>query len=243
MGEFIVFPAIDLRGGQVVRLVQGDPRRQTVYASDPAAQALHWIEGGAGWLHVVNLDGAFEQPQQANMAALKAILATCSQHKVKVQLGGGLRTPESIQRALELGVSRLLLGTVAVTDPGLVASTLQHYGAERIAVALDAEDGMIKTRGWQEASPISAVELGRRLKQAGLEAVICTDIARDGTGQGANIPACQALQQTTGLKVIASGGVNSLEDVRRARQVGLAGVIVGRALYQGNFTLQEALQC
>jgi len=241
--EFIVYPAIDLRQGQVVRLVQGDPQQQTIYASDPAAQARRWIESGARWLHVVNLDGAFEQPDQVNQAALAAILEARLQYGTQVQFGGGLRTLESIQRALAQGVQRVLLGTAAVTDPDLVALALELYGAERIGAALDAQDGLIKTRGWQEASGIPAVELGRTLAQAGLEIVIYTDITRDGTGRGANIPACQALQQAAGLRVIASGGVHSLEDIFQARQAGLAGVIVGRALYQGSFTLEEALQC
>jgi phosphoribosylformimino-5-aminoimidazole carboxamide ribotide isomerase len=243
MSEFVVFPAIDLRQGQVVRLVQGDPERQTVYASDPSAQARRWIEKGGRWLHVVNLDGAFEQPDQLNQAALAAILKVCRQKGAQVQFGGGLRTLESIQRALYLGVQRVLLGTAAVTDPTLVALAIKQFSAERIGVALDAQDGLVKTRGWQEASAVLAVDLGHSLAQAGLTTVIYTDIARDGTGHGANIPACQALQQATGLQVIASGGVQGLDDFRQARQAGLAGVIVGRALYQGNFTLEEALLC
>ncbi len=243
MGDFTIYPAIDLRAGQVVRLRQGDPARQTVYGADPAAQARAWAEAGARWLHVVNLDGAFDQADNLNQAALGQILAECAKSGVKVQFGGGLRSLLDIQRALGLGVERVLLGTAAVQSPELVRTALQRWGAGRIGAALDAQDGVIRTHGWTESSGVSALDLGRRLAQAGLLNVIYTDIARDGTGSGANLAACLALQQASGLAVIVSGGIRALDEIRQARQMGLAGVIAGRALYEGHFSLEEALAC
>jgi len=241
--EFTIYPAIDLRQGQVVRLRQGDLAQQTVYGADPAAQARVWIAAGAKWLHVVNLDGAFEQADNANQTALRQILAECLPAGVRVQFGGGLRSLEAVEQALGLGVTRILLGTAAVQSPELAGQALQRFGPERIGAALDAEGGIIKTRGWTESSGVLAVDLGKQLAQAGLQHVIYTDIARDGTSTGANLAACLQLQQSSGLQVIVSGGIHSLDEIRQARQMGLAGVIAGRALYEGHFTLQEALLC
>lgn len=243
MEEFVIYPAIDLRHGQVVRLVQGDPNRQTIYSSDPASQALDWLDKGASWLHVVNLDGAFEQPDNTNQVALAEILKNSQQYQARIQFGGGLRTMESIEHAFQMGVERVLLGTAAVSNPELVIKALNSFGPHHIGASLDARDGFVKIRGWQEDSNFSTTQLGTRLAEAGLTTVVFTDIARDGTSHGSNIAACIALQAATGLQVIASGGVHSLNDISQARQAGLAGVIIGRALYQGDFTLQEALRC
>ncbi len=243
MDAFTIYPAIDLRQGQVVRLRRGDLTRQIVYNADPAAQAAQWVQAGARWIHVVNLDGAFGQADGANQAALQAILSVCRTEGVQVQFGGGLRTLEAVGQALEMGVGRLLLGTAAVQNPALVQAALQQFGSERVGAALDAEQGMIKTHGWVQSSGIGALELGQRLFAAGLRRVIYTDIARDGTGVGANLPASLALQQASGLAVIVSGGIHSLDEIRQARRFGLAGVIAGRALYEGEFSLQEALAC
>ena len=241
MKELTLYPAIDLRQGQVVRLAQGDLARQTIYASDPAQTARRWLAAGAAWLHVVNLDGALEQPDSANQAALRAILAAAADYGAQVQFGGGLRSLEALRQALELGVSRVVLGTAVVQQPELIEAAMAEFGAEWLCVALDARQGRVQVRGWLEDSGQEAAALGKKLYAVGLRHVLYTDIARDGLESGANLPACQALAEASGLQVIVSGGVRSLEDVRAARQAGLPGMIIGRALYQGNFTLEEAL--
>ena len=236
---FTVYPAIDLRGGRVVRLQQGDPDRQTVYHDQPARVAARWLEAGAAWLHVVNLDGAFATPDAANRRALERILALGG----AVQFGGGVRSLAAIEDLLALGVRRVVLGTVAVENPDLVAEALARFGAEAIAVGIDARDGRVRTRGWMQETSLTAVALAQQLAQFGLRTVVHTDIARDGVGAGVNVAASRALASATGLEVIASGGVASLEDICRARRAGLAGVVVGRALYEGQIDLQEALSC
>ncbi len=239
MDEFIVYPAIDLRGGQVVRLKQGDPSRKTIFGTDPAAVARRWLEAGATWLHVVNLDGAFGERDDANRAALQAILGTGAQ----VQLGGGLRSPDAIDSVLTLGVQRAVIGTAAIENPELVRQAVANFGAEHVAVGVDAREGRVHTRGWVDDSGIDAFTLTEELREDGVETIIVTDISRDGMGSGVNVELTQRLAQATGMRVIASGGVDSLEDIRRVHQAGLPGVIVGRALYDGKFSLEEALQC
>ncbi len=244
---FTVFPAIDLRGGQVVRLKEGDPNRQTSYSPDPAAAARRWIAAGARWLHVVNLDGAFDesspsrqasrdgQPEpNANQRALSAILDEASPANVQVQFGGGLRSLEAIQAALDLGVRRVVLGTVIVEQPEIMAEAVARWGCERIAAGLDARGGLVQVRGWQSATALRAADLALSLKQNGLRWLIFTDIARDGLQTGLNLPATVALARQSGLNVIASGGVSQLEDVFQAKAAGLSGAIVGRALYEGS---------
>jgi len=233
--EFIVYPAIDLRGGKVVRLAQGDPARQTIYGDDPAAIVQRWKAEGAAWLHVVNLDGAFGDDQPANAKALASVIAG----GLNVQLGGGLRTLADIERALALGAARVVLGTLAVEQPDVLREAVRTFGAARIAVGLDAREGRVQTRGWQTDGGVDVIEIGRQARSAGVAIVIHTDIARDGVGQGVNVNASRRLADETGLSVIASGGVASIDDVRRVREAGLAGVIVGRALYEGHLTLKE----
>jgi len=244
MAGFTVYPAIDLHLGKVVRLAQGDLERQTVYGDDPAAAARRWLEAGASWLHVVNLDGAFENPDQANRSALRAILAAVQETvpESKVQFGGGLRGLAGISAALEAGVSRVVLGTAAVQSPELVEQALAQHGPERIAVGLDAKDGVVMVRGWTEDSALRSADLARRFASLGLRTVVFTDIARDGVGSGVNIDHTKALAEASGLEVIASGGVRTLADIRRVREAGLAGVIIGRSLYEGTVTLAEALK-
>ena len=244
MGGFTIYPAIDLHQGQVVRLSQGDPDRQTVYGSEPAETARGWLEAGASWLHVVNLDGAFETPDQANLKALRDILSTVKEFSpgCRVQFGGGLRSLEAALRVLEAGVSRVVLGTAAVRSPELVSQLLQQFGPEQVAVGLDALDGKVMLRGWTEDSALRAKDLAEQFARMGLRTIVFTDIARDGVGTGVNVSASQALAQASGLEVIASGGVHSLEDIQRVQQAGLQGVIVGRALYEGSLILEEALQ-
>lgn len=231
---FTIFPAIDLRGGQVVRLREGDPARQTSYSTDPAAAARRWITAGAHWLHVVNLDGAFGEASSANQQALVAILGVAVPAGVPVQFGGGLRSTESIQAALEKGVTRVVLGTVIVERPEVLAGALNRWGAERIAASLDARDGRVAARGWQSPTELLAVDLARALQAQGLHWLVFTDIARDGLQTGLNLPATLELARESRLGVIASGGVSRIEDVEEARTAGLAGAIVGRALYEGS---------
>jgi phosphoribosylformimino-5-aminoimidazole carboxamide ribotide isomerase len=237
-----VFPAIDLRGGRVVRLAQGDPDRQTIYGDHPGETARRWLDAGTRWLHVVNLDGAFGQGDDRNLEGLAAILSEVG-GEARVQLGGGLRTLQDVERILERGVTRVVLGTVAVERPELVAEAVQRFGADRIAVGLDARDGRVKTKGWTEDGGVDVVTLGRRLhEEAGATTVIYTDIARDGVQTGPELETARELAASGGISVIASGGVASLEDIRRVREAELAGVIVGRALYEGLFTLEQALE-
>ncbi|NLG97409.1 MAG: 1-(5-phosphoribosyl)-5-[(5-phosphoribosylamino)methylideneamino]imidazole-4-carboxamide isomerase [Chloroflexi bacterium] len=230
--DFIVFPAIDLRGGQVVRLMEGDPNRQTSYSADPAGTALCWIKAGAKWLHVVNLDGAFAQSDNANYRALQAILDVASPAGVPVQFGGGLRSVKAIKAVLEMGVSRAVLGTLAIEQPQALLQALEQWGEERIGVSVDARDGRVHLHGWQSGTSVLACDLAQSLKEAGLRWLVFTDISRDGLQTGLNLKATTALARATQLQVIASGGVSSLQDVQAAKQAGLAGAIVGRALYE-----------
>ncbi len=231
MTAFTIFPAIDLRQGTVVRLQQGDPDRQTSFSDDPAAIARHWFQSGAAWLHLVNLDGAFGQPDSRNRAAIAAILEEAGRFGRQVQLGGGIRSYADIQAALNQGIQRVILGTLAVEQPDLLDKAVREFGAERIAAGVDAEAGMVKVRGWQQATRQTAFDLATRLASNGLAWLIFTDIARDGIGTGLNIASTQELTRIPGLKVIASGGVRDENDIERAQQAGCAGVIVGRALY------------
>lgn len=240
--EFTLYPAIDLRQGRVVRLCQGNPSQETTYATDPVAAAERWLHEGARWLHVVNLDGAFGHHDAANRAALQAILRVAARHHAQVQFGGGLRSLDDVAQALDLGVARVVLGTLAARQPEAVAQALQRWGPERIAVALDARDGRVQVSGWAEATDLDAVAFARRLAALGLRTVIFTDIRRDGLQTGLALEDALALQQASGLAVIASGGVATLEDIRAACAAGLAGVVIGRALYEGAFTLADALR-
>lgn len=236
--SFTIYPAIDLRGGKVVRLKEGDPARMTAYSDDPAETARRWLEAGTSWLHAVNLDGAFGENDAANRLALEAILKTGAQ----VQFGGGLRSLAAVEHALELGVSRVILGTIAIEQPEVVEAALKKFGAEKVAVGIDARDGLVRVRGWKDNSGISATDLALQMRTLGLRTVIFTDVSRDGLGSGLNIPSTRALAEASGLDVIASGGVHTLEDVNAARQANLAGAIIGRALYEGTINLKEALQ-
>ena len=235
---FTVYPAIDLRQGQVVRLAEGDRDRQTHYSSDPAAVARRWLSAGASWLHVVNLDGAFDQPDSANRLAFRAILKEVQAAGANVQFGGGLRSPEAIAEAFALGVARVVLGTLAIEQPQEALTALQRWGRDCIALGLDARDGLVQVRGWQQGLPLPAIDVARRYLEHGLQWLIFTDISRDGLQTGLNLPATVELAQATGLQVIASGGVRGLKDITAAREAGLAGVIAGRALYEGTLPVE-----
>ncbi|MCP4537447.1 MAG: 1-(5-phosphoribosyl)-5-[(5-phosphoribosylamino)methylideneamino] imidazole-4-carboxamide isomerase [Chloroflexi bacterium] len=233
-----IYSAIDLRHGRVVRLKQGDPNRETKYADDPLIVARRWQDAGAEWLHVINLDGAFGESSQANRAALERILTI----GLRVQFGGGVRDLWMLRRVLEMGVDRVVIGTAAVEEPDLVDIGLSIFGAERIAVGIDACGGKVRTHGWGLATPVPARALAQQSAAQGVRWLIFTDVTRDGMGSGLNLEVTVQLAERTGLHVIASGGVAGLKDVRQTYEAGLSGVIIGRALYEGQVALEDALR-
>jgi phosphoribosylformimino-5-aminoimidazole carboxamide ribotide isomerase len=235
----IVFPAIDLKGGQVVRLAEGDMDRATVYGDDPAAQALLFAEAGATHLHVVDLDGAFAG-ESVNPVAVESIVAAFPGH---VQLGGGIRTRASIERWFDLGVSRVVIGTAALDNPDLVRAAARDFPGG-IVVAVDAKDGMVATKGWADVSDVSIVDMGLRFEDAGVAALLFTDVGRDGMLKGCNVEATVDLARAVDIPVIASGGVAGISDIRvlAVHAVdGIEGVITGRALYDGRLDLAAAI--
>jgi phosphoribosylformimino-5-aminoimidazole carboxamide ribotide isomerase len=235
----ILFPAIDLKQGRCVRLEQGDMARATVFNEDPAAQAQAFERQGFEYLHIVDLDGAFAG-RAVNAAAVEAILGRV---KIPVQLGGGIRDLDAIEAWLRKGVARVILGTVAVRDPALVRQAASLYPG-RIAVGIDARDGRVAVEGWASTAELSAIELGKRFEDAGIAAIIYTDISRDGLLKGLNIEAALALAGALNIPVIASGGLASLEDIVRLAQpdcARLEGAIAGRALYDGRLDPAQAL--
>jgi phosphoribosylformimino-5-aminoimidazole carboxamide ribotide isomerase len=236
---FSLYPAIDLKGGQVVRLKRGEMDQATIYADDPAAQARSFIEAGFAWVHMVDLDGAFAG-KPANAAAVRAIIAAVP--GAKLQLGGGIRTMETAEAWLAAGVSRIILGSAAVKDPDFARAACRAFPG-RVALGIDARDGMVATEGWAETSDVSATDLARRFEDSGAAAVIYTDIARDGMLTGVNVAATSALARAVRLPVIASGGVAGVEDITalRAEGAGIEGAILGRALYDGRIEPKVAL--
>jgi len=239
MAPVIIFPAIDLKNGECVRLVRGDMAQATVFSSDPAAQARAFALQGFDHLHVVDLDGAFAG-KPMNAQAVERILRAVT---MSVQLGGGIRDMKTVRGWLDKGVARVIIGTAAVRDPDLVREAARLYPG-RIAVGIDARDGRVAIEGWAKTSDISALELGRRFEDAGVAAIVYTDIARDGALKGLNVEAALALAQAVSIPVIASGGLASIDDVRRLLApdcARLAGAIAGRALYDGRLDPFEAL--
>ena len=233
----LIYPAIDLLEGKVVRLRKGDPKQRTVFSADPVATAQQWIDQGAEWLHMVSLDGTFGQTNQ-NLEILERV----ARLDVHVQFTGGLRDLAGLHSALDAGASRLVIGTMAAKDPAAAAEAIGRFGAARVAVALDARDGKVATHGWTELSQQTPIDLGKRLRELGAIHALYTDISRDGGMAGANVAETVDLARATGLQVIASGGVSTLADISElARSGAVAGAIVGMALYQQTFTLEEAL--
>ena len=241
MNSFTVFPAIDLRGGQVVRLIQGDPGKKTIYSNNPGEIVLRWLEAGATWIHVVNLDGAFGDHDQTNLAALNKIVSLTADFNI--QFGGGLRSISDIKRILELGVHRVVLGTIALDPRFSLSKIIKMYGSERIVVGIDARDDRVRIKGWTETTNVDPITLGRDLYDEGVRNVVYTNISKDGMGSGVDIQASKKLADKTGLSVVASGGVATINDVKAVREAGLSGVIIGRALYEGQIDLHEALTC
>ncbi len=235
--SFTVYPAIDLRKGQVVRLLGGDPDKQTTYSVDPRHTAEKWIEQGADWLHVVNLDAAFDEEDTPNRAALSRIIQTARAGGCKVQFGGGLRSLKAIDQALFLGVDRVVVGTLAALQPDLLVQAVEEFGTGKLAVGLDARAGKVSVRGWQEDTPLEAKTFAIGLAGMGIKTIIFTDISRDGAGQGGNLEATRRLAKASRLSVIASGGFSTLEEIVEVREAGLSGVILGRALYDASIDL------
>lgn len=234
----IIYPAIDLRGGKVVRLREGDPNQQTVFSDDPVTTAKKWQDQGASWLHMVNLDGAF-----AEANANRSILAQVAQQTdLNVQFGGGLRSLANIESVLEQGASRVVLGTLALKQPDVVQTAIDKFGADAICVALDARNGKVTTHGWTEVSELTPVEVGQAMAARGVRHALFTDVSRDGMLSGANGQATIELADETGLQVIASGGISTIDElVQLSKSGSVAGAIVGMALYQGLFSLEAAL--
>ncbi|MBM7069253.1 1-(5-phosphoribosyl)-5-[(5-phosphoribosylamino)methylideneamino]imidazole-4-carboxamide isomerase [Actibacterium sp. 188UL27-1] len=233
----ILYPAIDLKDGQCVRLLKGDMGKATVFGDDPAAQARSFVDAGCQWLHLVDLNGAFEG-RPVNAAAVEAILAATD---VPTQLGGGIRDMATIQMWLDKGIARVILGTAAVEAPDLVREAARAFPG-KIAVGLDARQGMVATRGWAEETDMQVADLAKQFEDAGIAAIIYTDIDRDGAMAGPNVQATAALSKATSIPVIASGGVSKLDDLLALRAAGpIAGAISGRALYDGVLNLRAAL--
>jgi phosphoribosylformimino-5-aminoimidazole carboxamide ribotide isomerase len=235
MNEFVIFPAIDLRQGRVVRLQEGDPNRETVFSTDPAEVAYRFLRAGARWLHVINLDGALGEAQaaRANERAIAQILEITPEFGAQIQVGGGVRSMEAIARLRAMGVGRVILGTLAIQQPQTLAAAIARWGAEHIAYSLDLRQGEVQIQGWQRSAPYNPREVLARLADYGLRWVIYTDVTRDGLLSGANLEQAAALTRDPRLRIILAGGVNSIAEVQAARRLGLAGVIIGRALYDG----------
>ena len=238
----LLFPAIDLKEGKAVRLLQGRMEDSTVYSDDPVALAKEFESQGAEYLHIVDLNGAFTG-KPVNDEIIRRIVGSVA---MKIQVGGGIRTMERITELLELGVERVILGTIAVKNSELVAEAARRYG-KRVIVGIDAKGGLVAVQGWAETTEMRAINLGKAMKAMGVESVVFTDIARDGMLQGPNMESTVQMAQETGLSVIASGGITTLEDLRdlqveALKGVSLEGAITGKALYSGAFTLREALE-
>ncbi len=233
----IVYPAIDIRGGQCVRLVEGDFSRETVFDANPADAARRWQSLGAEWLHVVDLDGALEG-KLTNSRAISAIRAAVD---VPIQLGGGLRSIDAIKSAFSLGIDRAIIGTAALRDPDLIKEAASRW-PDRIAVGLDARDGKLAAQGWTDSTDQTALEVAVALERVGVHHFIYTDISRDGTLAGPNLEAFDALNKAVRSNVIASGGIGTLADVVAVRELGAAGIIIGRAIYDGRVDLSGAIE-
>lgn len=242
MTSIELYPAIDMRGGKCVRLFKGDYNQETVYADSPFEMAKSFANQGAKWIHMVDLDGAKDGKRIHDRDVIRA----ATELGVKVQIGGGIRSEEDVQHYLDNGVTRVIIGSLAIQQPELAVSFIRKFGAERIVIGLDAKDGMVATHGWLETSSKSAIEVGQYFANHGANTFIFTDIATDGTLTGPNLKANEVLAAATGSEVIVSGGISSLHDVKQVAQVAsqtsIGGVIIGKALYENRFTLAEALK-
>jgi len=237
----IVIPAVDIKDGRCVRLLQGRMKDETVYSDTPWTMAKRWEDAGARLLHIVDLNGAFEG-RGVNDSAVREIIDHVG---MDTELGGGIRDMARIDALLELGIGRVILGTAAVENPGLVRAAIEKYGPERILVGIDARNGVAATRGWAEKSGVPAVDLGLRMKELGVTRIVYTDIARDGMLTGPNIAETERMARETGLRIVASGGVSSIDDIRelmKLEPLGVDSVITGKAIYEGTLDLREAIE-
>ena len=232
-----IYPAIDLIGGRVVRLFQGDYDKETVYSPDPCAIAGGFVDAGAKFLHLVDLDGA----RDGTTANFESIAAIARQGGLSIEVGGGIRSEERIERYLALGVDRCILGTIAVKDFDFTARMAKKYGPA-IAVGVDARDGFVAINGWKELSTETGIDFCRRLRDVGVESVIYTDISRDGVGKGTNLEVYETLSQIEGLKITASGGVGSMEEIAALEAMGVSAAILGKAIYSGQLELAEVIK-
>ncbi len=236
----IIIPAIDLRAGRCVRLTQGQASAETVYSENPVVVAKRWYDEGAEMLHIVNLDAALNKDDTDNLKALERILYEVN---IPVQFGGGVRSLDDVRRLDELGATRIVIGTTAIENPVLLSHIIDEFGST-IVVGVDARDGKVALRGWEKLSNEKAVDFAQKVSEMGIERIVYTDIARDGMLSGINIEATREIAESSGLKVTASGGVASLDDIyalKDLEEYGVDSVIIGKALYEGLFTLEEAL--
>ncbi|HEX4948122.1 MAG TPA: 1-(5-phosphoribosyl)-5-[(5-phosphoribosylamino)methylideneamino]imidazole-4-carboxamide isomerase [Blastocatellia bacterium] len=236
----IIIPAIDLRGGRCVRLTQGQASAETVYSENPVAVAKQWYDAGAEMLHVVNLDGAMNLDDSKNLRALDDILYEIN---LPIQFGGGVRSIADVQKLDDLGVTRIVVGTAAIENPMLLQNLLDEFGST-IVVGIDARNGKVALRGWQKTADITALDLAQKVADMGVERIVYTDISRDGMMSGINVEATREIAEVSGLKVTASGGVASLDDIYNVKELeefGVDSLIIGKALYEGLFTLEDAL--
>lgn len=242
MTNFQIYPAIDLRDGKCVRLFQGDYAQETIYGDSPVDMAKKFVEAGAQWIHMVDLDGAKDGVRINDQVVIEA-----ARLGANVQVGGGIRTREDIQHYLSNGVTRVIIGSLAIRNPELAVAFIEEFGADRIVIGIDAKNGMAATEGWIETSGQAATEVANYFASKGAKHFIYTDIATDGTLAGPNIEANKALTESEDAEIIVSGGIGSLEDIRNVKeassQSNIAGVIIGKALYENRFTLEEALSC
>jgi phosphoribosylformimino-5-aminoimidazole carboxamide ribotide isomerase len=236
----IIIPAIDLRGGRCVRLTQGKASAETVYSENPVVIAKRWYDEGAEMLHIVNLDAALNKDDTENLKALERILYEVN---IPVQFGGGVRSLDDVRRLDDLGATRIVIGTTAIENPVLLTHIVDEFGST-VVVGIDAREGKVALRGWEKLSNVNAIDFAQKIAEMGVERLVYTDIARDGMLSGINIEATQEIAEASGLKVTASGGVASLDDIyalKELEQYGVDSVIIGKALYEGIFTLEEAL--
>ncbi|MBL4825794.1 MAG: 1-(5-phosphoribosyl)-5-[(5-phosphoribosylamino)methylideneamino]imidazole-4-carboxamide isomerase [SAR324 cluster bacterium] len=238
----LLIPAIDLKNGRCVRLLQGEAAAETVYSDDPAAMARSFEDAGAKRLHLVDLDGAF-LGKGANLASIRSILKNIS---IPVQLGGGLRTAENIEQMFEIGVSSVIVGTMAVKNPDVLEDVIQRFSGEKIILGIDARNRKVSIEGWQEGTEIDDVEFALRWKKLGIQRIVFTDIARDGMLSGPNMEALRDFARRTGLKIVASGGISSMDDLEKLKTLEVDGVdqvISGKAIYEGKLDLKEVFKC
>jgi len=233
-----LYPAIDMKGGKCVRLTQGLFDNVTIYSDTPADMARLWVSQGATYLHIVDLDGALAG-RSVNEPAIRAITAAVD---VPIQLGGGIRSAETVQAMLDLGISRCIIGTKAVQQPEWIGELIGRFGADRIVVGVDAKDGLVAVEGWETISSMTAIDLCRKMKGYGVKHIVYTDISRDGMLTGPNVEATKLLTEETGLDVIASGGMSCMEDLKRLHESGIRGAIIGKALYEKRIDLSQAVK-